>query len=304
MKSLTVSRLSRHISQFLRHLRSEKRSSDFTVQSYQTDLAQYLQFLEENGEPQVSKLSVRAFLATLSRAGLSPATVNRKLACLRSFFKYLCAREVMETNPAQGLPFQRKEKRLPTFLDSRTILDAIARISIDKYDTFRDRTILELFYASGIRLRELTGLDIADVDIVNGLIRVTGKGARQRLVPFGKNVLKVIKDYLACREDYLNALGKRSTKALFVNPKGERISPRLVQRRVKDLLFSASGKTDASPHVLRHSFATHLLDAGADLLAVKELLGHSSLSTTQIYTHLTPERLRRVYKQAHPRAEK
>ena len=210
----------------------------------------------------------------------------------------------METNPARDLPFQRKEKRLPSFLDSQTILKAIARVSVDKYDTFRDRTILELFYASGIRLRELTGLDVSDVDIANGLIRVTGKGAKQRLVPFGRNILQVMKDYLDCRGDYLSVLGKRSARALFVNPKGERISPRLVQNRVKDLLFSVSGKTDASPHVLRHSFATHLLDAGADLLAVKELLGHASLSTTQIYTHLTSERLRRVYKQAHPRAEK
>ncbi|MCG8605238.1 tyrosine recombinase [bacterium] len=303
MQSLTVDLVEDYIQSFLRHLRSERNCSDFTIQSYRTDLFQYLHFLRQEGELQeVGRLSVRAFLASCSMQGLSAATVNRKLACLRSFFKYLCSQEIVENNPAQGLFFLKQEKRLPSFLDSETILKAIG-FRGQTFEDFRDRVIIELFYSTGMRLRELVGLNISDIDLPNGLIRVTGKGAKQRLIPCGKSTLRVVKKYLDARRALMTSLGER-TAALFVSNKGRRISPRLVQTRIKNLLLLVSDKSDVSPHTLRHSFATHLLDAGAELLAVKELLGHASLSTTQIYTHLTPERLKTVYKQAHPRAEK
>ena len=302
MQSLTASHLHHHIDQFIQHLTLERNASHFTLDAYKSDLLQYAQFLEEQDKQEVSKNSLRAFLGMLSKGGLKATTINRKLASFKSFFKYLCVQEAIDTNPAQALYFLRSEKKLPAFLSADAILGAIRSISIDSFEGMRDRVILELFYSTGMRLRELVALDLDDFDFTNGLIRVSGKGSKQRLVPVGKGVLKLVKAYLEPRQRLLASRGL-TNPAFLVGTKGKRISPRLVQSRVKKCLLPAADE-NAHPHILRHSFATHLLDAGAGLLAVKELLGHASLSTTQIYTHLTAERLKKVYKQAHPRAEK
>ncbi len=303
MKSLTVSGLGRHITSFLTYLESERNASPFTIASYGTDLTQLRRFLQTSGHDTVTRKALRAFLADLAQQGLGPASINRKLACLRSFFKYLCAHELLETNPAHSLSFLKKEKRLPGYFSYEAILKALHLPDTRTYEGARARIIIELFYATGMRLRELVGLNVEDVDFSNAVVRVTGKGGKQRLVPLGKRTAKSLQDYLACRSAFLAACHQEQ-HALILDDRGKRVAPRAVQRIVKKYLARASGDESASPHMLRHSFATHLLEEGADLVAVKDMLGHANLSTTQIYTHLTVHRLKKVYEQAHPRAQK
>ncbi|MFQ5772399.1 MAG: tyrosine recombinase XerC [bacterium] len=303
MKSLTVKLLAQYIDKYLLHLQLEKNASNFTLKAYKTDLYQFLDFLRENRNQEITKNALRSFLALLFKGGLKATTVNRKLACLRSFFKYLCVQEVIATNPAQALYFLKKEKKLPQYFSYETILKALKLIDTTSYEGLCDRALLEFFYSTGVRLRELVGLNLEDMDFANGVVKITGKGSKQRLIPVGLRALQIVQDYMKGRQNLLKSLAV-SNEALFINQKGKRISPRVVQSRVKKYLMLASDKQEAYPHMLRHSFATHLLDEGADLLAVKELLGHASLSTTQIYTHLTAERLKKIYKQAHPRAQK
>jgi tyrosine recombinase XerC len=300
---LRVETVKGHIDDFLEHLRSEKNASNFTLKAYKTDLNQFVQFLEDTNTGEITKKSLRSFLALLFKGGLKATTVNRKLASLKSFFKFLCIQERLDTNPALNLFFLKTEKKLPFFLNYETIMQALELPDMNTFDGSRDRVILELFYGTGIRLRELVGLNLDDIDFLNGLVKVKGKGSKQRLVPLGKITAKFVKEYLETRKTFLFSLNK-SEPAVFINQKGSRLSPRRVQNIVKKYLLLASDKNEASPHILRHSYATHLLEEGADLIAVKELLGHASLSTTQVYTHLTAERLKEVYKQAHPRAEK
>ena len=303
MKSLRVDELHYYIDEFLQHLRNEKNASQFTLTSYETDLRQFAQYLADESYEEISKNSVRSFLAILSKGGLKATSVNRKLACLRTFFKFLCAREILDTNPAQPLFFLKKEKKLPSFFNYETIVKGIQTTNPDSIEGQLDRAILEFFYATGVRLRELVGVNLQDIDFVNEVVKVTGKGSRQRLVPMGKNLAKVLRGFLKTRQQHLAALGL-SNEALFINKKGKRVLPQFVQSRIKHILLPVSEQQKAHPHMLRHSFATHLLDEGADLLSVKEMLGHASLSTTQVYTHLTPERLKAIYMQAHPRAKK
>lgn len=295
--------LTQNIDKFLKHLRSTKNASVFTLMSYKTDLYQFGKFLKETNSKEITRNSVRSFLALRFKDGLKATTVNRKLASLRSFFKFLSQNELIETNPALNLSFLKTEKKLPSLLTYETILKALELPDANTFEGLRDKVILELFYATGIRLRELVGLNLQDIDFSNELVQVTGKGSKQRLVPFGKVTARFLKEYIRKRQAFLCALGLPE-KALFLNKKSERMTARQVQIRVIKYLLLASDKDEAYPHMLRHSFATHLLEEGADLLAVKELLGHSSLSTTQVYTHLTAERLKKIYKQAHPRAEK
>ncbi|MCH7679524.1 tyrosine recombinase XerC [candidate division KSB1 bacterium] len=303
MQSLSAKTLQFHIINFLRHLRMERYVSRFTLMAYQLDLGQLLKFVEEQYFHEITRKSLRSFLASLSKRGLKASSINRKLTSLRSFFKYLCSREILDANPAATLLYLKKEKKLPSFFQYEVILKALSFPDTNNIEGLRDRVILEIFYSTGIRLRELVGINLEDVDLTHELLKVTGKGSKERLVPLGKSIIRIIKEYIEARAQYIHSLDLM-TEAFFLNKKGERISPGQVQYRVKKYLLLASDKQEAYPHMLRHSFATHLLDEGADLIAVKELLGHSSLSTTQVYTHLTTERLKKVYKQAHPRAQK
>ncbi len=302
MKPLTVNVLHDTIDDFIEYLKFEKNASDFTLKSYRTDLKQLLEFLEETGTKEITRNSLRSFLALLSRGGLKAATVNRKLACFRAFFKYLCVQQVIDVNPSQTLYFLKKEKRLPSTVSYETISKACDNINKNNYDGFCHWLILEFLYSTGVRLRECVGLNLDDIDFANEVIKVTGKGAKERLVPMGKHLSKILREYLTVRKNLLSSI-QATNDALFVNKRGKRISPRTVQVNIKKHLVAVSDKQQAYPHMLRHSFATHLLDEGSGLLAVKEMLGHSSLSTTQIYTHLTADRLKKIYKQAHPRAE-
>lgn len=294
------------IEQFLNHLRDEKRYSPHTVSAYQNDLLQFSDYIVQTGGrsdgiliSQISKKDIRAYLGSLVKYGLARRSVSRKLAAVRAFFLYLNKTGILNHNPSLTLTAPRLDKRLPQFLREDEILQVLSAIDIRTHRGARDRAILELFYGTGMRLAELTDLDVSHIDLHNGTVRVLGKGRKERVIPIGRTVAQTIKYYLSKRQDFQPAMDET---ALFLNMRGHRLSPRGVQLLVKQWLSSVSDRKKLSPHVLRHSFATHLLDRGADLEAVKQLLGHASLSTTQHYTHLTTDRLRKVYRQTHPRA--
>ena len=300
------------IEQFLEHLRYERNVSSHTLRNYASDLEQFLDFLapSKNGQralPEISAidhLTIREWLASLHASQKKKASVARKLAALRTFFQFLVREGMLELNPAKLVSTPRLEKKLPKHL---SIDEAIRFIESPDQETDlgkRDRAMLELMYATGVRVAELTTLNLADVDFGNQLVRVTGKRRKQRIVPFGEPAGLAIRDYLSVRDKFLfnAAISKRDEEALFLNYQGTRITTRSVGRMVEKYIRLCAGMHNISPHALRHSFATHLLDSGADLRDIQELLGHARLSTTQIYTHVSMEKLVEVYDKAHPKA--
>ena len=302
------------LEQFLEHLRYERNVSAHTLRNYASDLEQFLDFLAPLDQatrkrklPAVSEidhLTIREWLGSLHAAQKSKSSIARKLAALRTFFQFLVREEVLELNPAKLVSTPRLEKKLPKHL---SIEEAIRFIETPDEDTDlgkRDRAMLELMYATGIRVAELTTLNLGDVDFQNRLVRVTGKRRKQRIVPFGEPAGAAIRNYLDVRDKFLfNApISKREEEALFLNYQGTRITTRSVGRMVDKYIRICAGMHNISPHALRHSFATHLLDGGADLRDIQELLGHARLSTTQVYTHVSMEKLIAVYDKAHPKA--
>jgi integrase/recombinase XerC len=298
------------IEQFLEHLRYERNVSAHTLRNYESDLEQFTHFLAPDRKtklPDVSEidhLTIREWMASLHADQKKKSSIARKLAALRTFFQFLVREGVLELNPAKLVSTPKLEKKLPNHL---SIEEAIRFIESPDRDTDlgkRDRAMLELMYATGVRVAELTTLNVADVDFQNQLIRVTGKRRKQRIVPFGDPAGEAIRNYLGVREKFLfNApVSKRDEDALFLNYQGTRITTRSVGRMVEKYIRICAGMHNISPHALRHSFATHLLDSGADLRDIQELLGHARLSTTQIYTHVSMEKLIEVYDKAHPKA--
>jgi integrase/recombinase XerC len=292
---------------FLQYLTTEKKYSSHTIDAYRRDVDQFVIYLSEISESQdlispgqITQEDVRQYLGSLVRYGLSKRSVARKQASLRSFFSFLLKGEEISVNPTSALSSPKMDKSLPVFLREEEIRSALNMINMDSPIALRDRSILELFYGTGMRLSELAELDITDLDLNAGTVRVFGKGAKERVLPVGRHLGEVLRQFLRVRNKFHP---NKETQALFLNRKGNRLSTRGIQLRVHKWLEMFSEKKKLSPHVLRHTFATHLLDRGADLEAVKDLLGHTSLSTTQIYTHLSMDRLRKVYRQAHPRAE-
>jgi integrase/recombinase XerC len=295
------------IEQFLEHLRYERNVSAHTLRNYSSDLEQFVQFLTRDETPEITQidhLTIREWLASLHTAKKNKSSIARKLAALRTFFQFLVREGVLELNPAKLVATPKSEKKLPKHL---SIEEAIRFIESPDPETDlgkRDRAMLELMYATGVRVAELTTLNLADVDFKNQLVRVTGKRRKQRIVPFGDPAGAAIRSYLEVREKFLlNApVSKRDEEALFLNYQGTRITTRSVGRMVEKYIRICAGMHNISPHALRHSFATHLLDSGADLRDIQELLGHARLSTTQIYTHVSMEKLIEVYDKAHPKA--
>jgi len=300
--------MEKHIRAFLEYIEKERGFSEHTVEAYGRDLLQFVRFLKDElgleaiRAEDVDRLAIRHFLGTLSRGGAAKKSVARKLASIRSFLKYLCREGVLERNPALSVVSPKLEKKLPFFLNVVQANRAMGRCVRDDVYGVRDRAILEVLYGAGIRLGELVGLNRSSVDLSGEVVWVRGKGGKDRIVPLGRRAVRALKSYLNRREELLPAKAGASGEALFLNRYGGRLSGRSVQKLVEKYLSDVAEAGKVSPHALRHSFATHLLDAGADLMAVKELLGHTSLSTTQIYTHVTAERLRKAYEQAHPRA--
>ncbi len=302
------------ITQFLEHLRYERNVSEHTLRNYASDLNQLLDYLApahpQTGDRtlpdvlQVDHITIREWLSALHSTQKTKASIARKLAALRTFFQFLVREGVLELNPAKLVSTPRLEKKLPKHL---SIEEAIKFIETPDKETDlgkRDAAMLELLYATGVRVSELTKMDLKDIDLKNKLIRVSGKRRKERIVPFGEPARETLKSYLNVRERYLNSapVSLREEEALFLNYQGTRISPRSVGRMVEKYISICAGMHNISPHALRHSFATHLLDSGADLRDIQELLGHARLSSTQIYTHVSLEKLIDVYDKAHPKA--
>ena len=285
------------VTRFLNYLHTERNASDHTCLNYQLDLKQFFQFLGDQRIRQITPLEIRRFVAHLSTTHASRRTIARKLSCLRSFFRYLCREGTLKHNPAASVPTPKLEHRLPSFLDEQQMVRLLETPSTKKWQGLRDRAILEAFYSTGARVSELVGLNLEDLDEISGTVVLRGKGKKERLCPIGETALTAIRRYLAKRPKKV-----RVPYALFVSQKGTRLTARQVDRLLVQYVRLAGLPASISPHSLRHSFATHLLDRGADLRSVQELLGHANLATTQIYTHVTAQRLKKVYDQAHPRA--
>jgi integrase/recombinase XerC len=305
--------LSRAIDGFESFLADERRFSPRTVLAYRADLDRFAGFWErEFGETPAGKtplsrvdtLAVRSYLAHLHRERLANRSLARHLSTLRSFFRWACREGHLEKSPATGLPTPRLPKTLPRAM---TQPDTERLLEVDEAGLVpeRERALFELLYATGLRVSEAAGLDLEDVDFAGRLVRVTGKGRRERIVPFGESAGDALHAYLPSRAALRHRAGEKESAAgepLFVNARGGRLTSRSMARLLKRRLRAAGLPAEISPHALRHTFATHLLQAGADLRAIQELLGHASLSTTQKYTHLDAARLREVYRNAHPKA--
>jgi len=292
------------IERFLRYLASERGASQLTLKSYREDLLQLEEFLQSascRGPGDASSTLLRRFASGLHAAGYAQSTIARKLASMRSFYTFGQREGWVRTNPAKPLRSPKRARKLPKFLTGDEIASLLTAPQPGAAGGVRDRAILELMYSSGVRVRELVGLDDGDLDLRNGTIRVRGKGRRERLGIVGSHAQSALRQWLAVRPKAVGRTPVRS-QPLFVNRFGGRLSVRGIARLLEKHLLAAGLSKKASPHTLRHSFATHLLDAGADIRSVQELLGHKSLVTTQIYTHVTTTRLLDAFDKAHPRA--
>ena len=292
------------IERFLRHMASERGGSPLTIKSYREDLLQLEEFLASAGCPSpgdASSVILRRFAAGLHAAGYAPSTVARKLASMRSFYAFGQREGWVRANPAKPLRSPRRPRKLPKFLTGDEISRLLAAPHPGQPGGLRDRAILELMYSAGCRVRELVTIDDGDLDLRNGTVRIRGKGRRERHGIVGSHAHAAVRAWLAARPTSPGA-GKAVTRAVFTNKLGGRLSVRGVARLLEKHLAVAGLAGKASPHTLRHSFATHLLDAGADIRSVQELLGHKSLVSTQIYTHVTTSRLLEAFDKAHPRA--
>ena len=293
--------MNREVAAFLRYLDRERNASPHTIRAYAADLAQFQAHVEEElARPpkpaDVDHLVIRGYLARLHRGGLKKVSAARKLATLRTFFRYLCREGILERNPARALVSPRKERKIPAHLVEGEVA-ALIEVPGDTDSALRARAILELFYATGIRCAELVGLDLGDVDLNDRTLKVLGKGSKERIVPFGQPALAALAAYFPVR---LKA--RPRSQALFVNARGGRLTDRWIRHIVSHRVKQVAMARRLSPHSLRHSFATHLLERGADLRSIQELLGHASLSTTQRYTHVDARHILDIYKKTHPRA--
>lgn len=292
------------IQAFLDYLKFEKRYSLHTLVSYQTDLYGFIDFLEvQYGSlnlPDITHTYIRSWLASLKENKLSSKSINRKISSLKSFFKYELKQGNLKTSPMGQVISPKMSKRLPVFAKEEEALELIQGLqqSTDDWKTLNAKMVITIFYATGMRLSELIGLKEKQVDILNKRIKVLGKGNKERIIPVSKELVEMINDYISLKKKEFESYGEE----LLVTEKGKKLYPKYAYLLVKKALGETSTLDKRSPHVLRHSFATHLMDHGADLNAVKELLGHSSLAATQVYTHNTIKKLKEIHKKAHPRA--
>ncbi|MAO64457.1 MAG: tyrosine recombinase [Balneola sp.] len=300
------------IEKYLKYLSVERNASKHTITSYKNDLSSFLSFTAqtEQEDPEnidvtlISRLSIRLWLGDLSEQGLAKSSIARKVAALRSFFKYCFKRGYIDKNPAHLLVVPKTDQSLPKTATKEDIERMMDAVDIQTTRGLQNRAILELFYGTGMRLSELTGLNKTDINLRQNQVSVHGKGNKQRIIPLGKTVVTILKDFMARRSElYGNRTDRDAKQSLFLAENGQRIYDKAVQRIVKKYLKQTSEVTQKSPHVLRHSFATHMLDNGADIRVIKEFLGHANLAATQVYTHTSIERLKNVYEQAHPRAK-
>ena len=299
--------MKKSVAKFLRHLAIERGASTHTIKSYREDLLQLADYLEDdNGispaPASITTVELRGYVGALSEAGYAKTTIARRLAALRSFFRFGQREGWLNTSPATALRNPRKGKKLPHFLST----DEVGRLLIAPPNSdspgLRDRAILETLYSAGLRVSELVGMNDGDLDIHEGIVRVRGKGRKERLAPVGSFALTALNDWMCVRK-FAPSVPTGREAPVFISRLGRRISTRSVGRMLEKHLQTSGLSQQTSPHTLRHSFATHLLDSGADIRSVQELLGHKSLVTTQIYTHLSTANLRAAYEKAHPRAK-
>ena len=297
----------RAVERFLDYLSDQRHVSRETLRAYTSDLAQLREYLVElgldpPGPEAIEAIHVRGFVARLHRSGVAKSSVARKLSAVRSFLKHAVRLGIIDSSPAASIPTPKRPKLLPKNLTVDETFALLDRIVGDEVPDRRDRALLELLYATGLRVGELTALDLADLDLAGGLVRAMGKGKKERIVPFGSKAREALARWLAASED-LRRPG-RHAEALFLSLRGTRLTDRSVRRILNRRVEEAAVAAKISPHALRHTFATHMLGAGADLRAIQELLGHASLSTTQRYTHVGIDSLMLVYDRAHPRARR
>jgi integrase/recombinase XerC len=299
------------IEKFLDYLRYQRNASPHTIRNYASDLEQFLSHLAgaaegENRPPpdldQIDNLTIREFLGALYQKNNKKSSVARKLATIRSFMKYLSQQEIIKVNYAKNVASPKQDVLLPDFMTVNAVAELVEAPDISTDRGKRDRAILELLYAAGLRVSELVGLNLGDISLSEELVRVVGKGRKERIVPFGKSATETLNEYLQVRSNI--AIGKKtaSGEAVFLNLRGGRLTSRSIWDIVDHYIGELAQKLRVHPHTLRHTFATHMLNAGADLRAIQELLGHESLSTTQKYTHVSVEQLVRVYQSCHPRS--
>lgn len=293
------------IDSFLTHLSDERQLSEHTVKGYRRDLSSlgdYLTKQDVGAWEDVAAHQLRSFISAGHRQGRSGRTLQRRLSAIRTFFYFLSREGRVKTNPAMEFSAPKSNPKLPVTIDTDQV-SKLLEIDSKSWHGLRDRAMLELFYSSGLRLTELTGSNVGDVSFDDGTIRVRGKGGKERLLPVGSKAVDALKEWLECRTDTPRSR-RCDDKALFVSERGDRISPRNVQSRVRHWCKRLGITTRVHPHTLRHSFASHLLESSQDLRAVQELLGHADIATTQIYTHLDFQHLADVYDKAHPRAQR
>ena len=291
-----------HIFSFCDYLLHQKRYSPNTVTAYKKDLEQFKQFLLSDFEieniKEANSLIIRSWIVHLIENEISPRTINRKISTLKSFYKYLLKNKEIEISPLLKVVTPKTSKRLPVFVGETDMQNLFNEVEYkEDFEGVRDKLILELFYASGIRLSELVSLSLNSIDFNNNTIKVIGKRNKERLIPFGDNIKSTLNKYIKERDNLSTTI-----PTLFLTKKGQIIYPKLVYRIVNHYLSTVTTASKKSPHVLRHTFATHMLNNGADLNAIKEILGHANLSATQVYTHNTIEKLKNIHKQAHPKA--
>ncbi len=295
-----------YVEAFMRYLRLEQDASAHTIRNYGIDLKQFEDFLESqevNGSIRlkaIDRLTLRSFMAHLQKGGISKTSLSRKVSTLRSFFRFLRREEVLETNPARGVSLPRKDKKLPAFLDQKEIRALLSAPDTKTFIGLRDRAILETLYSTGMRVGALVGINVGNLDLIGEVVKVREKGKKERICPLGSHAVKALLAYLKKFPKVLPSTP--GGQPVFINRSLKRLSAESVGIIVHKYIKETAIAKEITPHAIRHSFATHLLDAGADLRAVQELLGHSSLSTTQIYTHVSKERLKQVYDRTHPRA--
>ncbi len=297
-----------HIDIFFKYLEFEKRYSPHTLKAYENDISSFVAFCFQNNYiidkeqiPEIDFKTIRYWLLNLNKQGISTNSLIRKISSLKSFYKYLHLNGYIPNNPASKIVFPKRKKRLPEFVQEGQ-MNQIETDSFfgEDFNGYRDKMIIELFYSTGIRLSELIETKHSDFDINKQQVRIIGKGNKERIIPLTPYIINIYKKYCELKKEMLFSTNLESY--IFVTNKGNKLYPKFVYRKVKFYLGQVTSIKKRSPHVLRHTFATHILNRGADLNAVKELLGHSGLSSTQVYTHNTFERIKQVYKQAHPRA--
>ncbi|MFQ5857496.1 MAG: tyrosine recombinase XerC [Anaerolineae bacterium] len=304
--------MNEHLEHFVKYLTAERGASEYTIRNYRAEIDEFLEFLRREGIEDwagVDRLALRRYLAWLQAEGYARASIARRVSELRSFGRFLARERILEVNPFQAMSAPKTPKRLPRYLEIaevRRLLNAPEIGDVGGQSSpqgLRDRAILELLYASGMRVSELTSLNVGDIDCKRGQVIVTGKGDKERLVLIGEPAQRALTRYLADGRPQLTKKQGPASRALFLSRLGTRLSDRSVQMILEKYRKQAGLKKKVTPHTLRHTFATHMLDGGADLRVVQELLGHALLSTTQVYTHVSQSRAREVYLRAHPRAQ-